>query len=180
MREHWDHLARTSSVPYATGVGEEIWMGDIEDICEHIGWQWAGSLLDVGCGTGRMARYVDTYRGVDIAPAMVEYCRAAGLDVDLTDTPDDLPDGQWDQGTLLSVMTHIDRDLRRAYLFALRPRVGELLVDILPGSNDGTFGRMTARQDEFESDIAEAGFTINATYDRTARSGARHFYYWLT
>jgi len=177
MLEHWEGLARTRGVPVATGVGEEIWMGDIEEVCAGIGWTFHGSLLDVGCGTGRLARYADGYHGVDIAPAMVAYCQAQGLTASLTVTPADLPDGEWDQGAMLSVMTHMDRENRREYLFALRTRVSELLVDILPGRNDGDIGRMTADADEFVADLAEAGFDIRATFERTARSGAVHRYY---
>lgn len=155
-------------------------MGDIEDVCAVTGWRFLGSLLDVGCGTGRMARYTDDYRGVDIAPAMVEYCREAGLDVTLTDDPSDLPVGPFDQGVMLSVMTHIDRKTRRAYLTALRSRVSSLLVDILPGRDDGSFGETTADPDNFAADVAEAGFEIVTTYERQSRDGHNHRYYVLT
>lgn len=180
MIDHWQGLALSKGVPIATGVGEEIWMGDIGEVCAGIGWAFHGSLLDVGCGTGRLARYADTYRGVDIAPAMVAYCQEAGLDVTLTVTPDDLPIGPFDQGAMLSVMTHIPRDLRREYLFALRARVGALLVDILPGRNDGDTGRMMADPDDFEADAREAGFSVVRSFGRNARSGAHHRYYILT
>ena len=177
MLEHWEGLARSRGVPVATGVGEEIWMGDIEEVCAGIGWEFSGSLLDVGCGTGRLARYADGYHGVDIAPAMVAYCQAQGLTASLVASPADLPDGHWDQGAMLSVMTHMDREHRREYLFALRPRVTALLVDILPGSNGGDIGRMMADAEEFYDDLTEAGFSVIATFERQARSAANHRYY---
>lgn len=179
MRDHWEGLALSHGVPVATGVGDDIWMGDIEDVMAGIGWAFHGSLLDVGCGTGRMAQYAEDYQGVDIAPAMVAYCESEGHPARLTEAPSDMPDGPFDQGVMLSVMTHIDRNLRRDYLAALRPRVGQLLVDIIPGRNDGDTGRTTADPDDFVADLTEFGFAVKAVYERESRDRAAHRYYWL-
>ncbi|MEJ3656665.1 class I SAM-dependent methyltransferase [Actinomycetes bacterium KLBMP 9759] len=73
------------------------------------------SLLEIGCGPGRdgaafVAGGID-YTGVDIAPASVAVCRAAGLTAEVASTLA-LPfaDGSFDAGWTMSTLLHVPND----------------------------------------------------------------------
>ncbi|HET7338283.1 MAG TPA: class I SAM-dependent methyltransferase [Candidatus Dormibacteraeota bacterium] len=96
----------------------------------------AGRILDVGCGTGTMLRYLERYgdaEGIDVDADAIEYCHARGLTRVAQGAADSLPFAEDTFGlvTALDVIEHIEDDravfaeLRRV----LRPG-GTLLVSV--------------------------------------------------
>jgi SAM-dependent methyltransferase len=145
---------------------------------EATGWEPKGRVLDIGCGTGRLSMLCSEYVGCDVAPAMVAFAAARGLDARVIDGAADLPDGPFDTVACLSVFTHIARQDRQDYLAAIRERLtGEALVDILPGDEGGDIGRWTAHVGEFERDLADAGFAVLSVFEWRSRDSALHRYY---
>lgn len=176
MREYWEGLAGMG-VPYATGVQNDSESWDL-DVHEKHGWGWDGRLLDIGCGTGRVAARAADYTGVDISRPMVDFCRAKGLRADAIEGPDDLPAGPFDRVTMLSVMTHMGREDRRAYLRAIRARLtGEAIIDILPGVEMDGIARAQADDPTFRADLAEAGFSIIEWHEIRSRDNNLHRYF---
>ncbi len=122
------------------------------------------SVLDVGCGTGRLSRHCDGYVGADIAQSAVDYCRAAGLHAELIDESGVLPIGPFSWTLCISVFTHIDRAARQRYLKAFTaPR---LIADIIPGDETGTMEIWSATPEGFEADLKHAGFAIHGWQER--------------
>jgi ubiquinone/menaquinone biosynthesis C-methylase UbiE len=98
--------------------GEFEMMGAIEcDIVKHFGLASTGYLIDVGCGSGRLAKPLSAYLkgrylGIDIVPELVDYARqvTARPDwrfaaVDHIGIPEQ--DGQADMVCFFSVLTHL-------------------------------------------------------------------------
>jgi len=108
-----------------------------------VGLRAEDRLLDVGCGSGRLARglhgwFGEGYVGVDIVPELIEYCRQAyprfrfellDLRSDLynpesSSAPEsvvlDLPDRGFDCITLFSVLTHVTTEVTRQYFREFR------------------------------------------------------------
>lgn len=182
-----------NNVPAMTGAATLMDGADIKEHAERLGFSLPlGLVLDVGCGTGRLAPFCLKYEGVDIAADAVAYAQAQGVHAHLISGPVDLPHAQKygvDPGCelvyswvlCLSVFTHIDRAERLAYLQAFADRVdvedGRLLVDIIPGSGDGDVALWSADPAQFEADLAAAGWHVVATYDRVCPSGPTHRYY---
>lgn len=137
-----------------------------------------GSVLDVGCGSGRLAQFCRTYRGVDLAQDAVDYCRRLGLDVSLTVTPSDLPRGPFELVTALSVFTHISHQARADYLRAFHRRAPAVLVDILPGPLGGGIEAWYTPREAFEAMAFDEGWRVTAATD-LQQPGYLHRYYWL-
>jgi SAM-dependent methyltransferase len=104
-----------------------------------------GSVLDFGCGVGRLSRELgrrfDRYVGVDISSGMVERARALNEAENCTFVVNDRPDlsrfgdGEFDAVVSFIVLQHIpDRDLIRGYLaeFARVLAPGGLIAFQLP------------------------------------------------
>ena len=102
---------------FAVG-GEFEMMGAIEcDILKHFGLASTGYLIDVGCGSGRLAKPLSAYLngrylGIDIVPELVDYARriTARPDwkfktIDHIGIPEQ--DGQADMVCFFSVLTHL-------------------------------------------------------------------------
>jgi SAM-dependent methyltransferase len=124
------------------------------------------NVLDVGCGTGRMAQFCDDdYYGMDIAPSMVEYCRSKGIAAGMMAGAFDLTPIRADWVTCISVFTHIDQAERQAYLAAFWLVAENVLVDIIPGDGSGNVAVWTAIPHQFEEDCQNAGFSIVAHAD---------------
>jgi SAM-dependent methyltransferase len=105
-----------------------------------------GSVLDFGCGVGRLSRELgrrfDRYVGVDIAEGMVERARDlngdfANCTFEVNERPDlsRFDDGQFDAVVSFIVLQHLpDRDLIRSYIseFARVLAPGGLIAFQLP------------------------------------------------
>lgn len=104
-----------------------------------VGLRAGQRLLDIGCGSGRLARglsgwFGSGYVGVDIVPELIEYCRKTypefrfellDLNSDLYNPEGlkdpgavqlDLPDASFDCVTMFSVLTHVTTEVTRSYL----------------------------------------------------------------
>jgi SAM-dependent methyltransferase len=160
MREYWSGLAASHGVPAATGLQKGVeYTEDIEKVCATMGFTFEGRVLDIGCGTGRIAALAPNYHGVDVCPEMVEYARSKGRRANLIEGPESLPGrARFNRVCILSVFTHVSREVRQAYLEAahrlLRPE-GELLVDIFIGPEGGGFPFWKADRAAFLSDAAK-------------------------
>jgi cyclopropane fatty-acyl-phospholipid synthase-like methyltransferase len=187
MRDYWQSLADHYGVARATGLQEGTeYTADIEQVCAATGFTLKGRVLDIGCGTGRIAVLVKgSYVGADITPAMVEYALAHGRSARLIEGPESfdvaLPDF-FDRITMLSVFTHVSREVRRAYLAViarlLKPE-GEALVDIFIGPENGDYSYATGERVTFVADIEAAGLTVVSTYAQDYDGTGAHNYFRL-
>ena len=96
-----------------------------------------GSVLDFGCGVGRVIRqWADlcgpTLHGTDYNPDLIAWCRGAlpfaRFDVNGLDRPLDVPAGSYDFIYALSVFTHLSEPLQRFWM-------GELSRVLKPGGS---------------------------------------------
>jgi hypothetical protein len=166
-----------NAVPRMTGAASVLDASDMADVCGRLAlWLPLIDVLDVGCGTGRLAKLCDGYLGVDIAPSAVAYCQREGLNAALITGPEDLPPGRRGLIACLSVFTHIDRAARRAYLAAFAQRSWWLLVDVIHGAEGGTVQLWQADRDWFLADLASAGYDVVASTGGVGISD-RHTYY---
>ena len=152
---------------------------DIQDVLTHLDVSLAGkSVVDVGCGTGRMAQLCDgEYQGFDVAPGMVEYATGHGVNASLIDSPADLTGVTAGIYLCLSVFTHVPRELRQKFLTVFAANTSELLADILDGGEGGSIGAWYADETGFEADLSAAGFVEWRSYKRGSPDGAGHRYY---
>jgi SAM-dependent methyltransferase len=81
--------------------------GYFRDVTRH--FPPSDRLLDVGCGTGWLARHFERYTGVDASPAAVEEAVRHGRDVCLADVDDRLPfpDESFDGVVLKDLLEHV-------------------------------------------------------------------------
>lgn len=175
---YWDRGA--SNVPDMTGARHLLDARDMVQVCADLDIPLPmPKVLDVGCGTGRLAPLCDGYMGVDIAPSAIAYCEKRGLLALLIDGPDDaFPSGYFGWVTCISVFTHIDRAERQAYLAKFAAMTANVLVDIIPGDGTGDVPLWTAVPEAFEADAVSAGFEVVAQTDHFW-DDQRHRYYRL-
>lgn len=193
--DYWNQGVQ--NVPHMTGAASLMDGADIREHAQKLGFSLPfASLLDVGCGTGRVSKFVSgDYFGVDVAKDAVAYCEARGLNACVIEGPEDIPQaltltftsapgqpvvhhGFYEWVACLSVFTHIDRSERQSYLRAFKSRCSNLLVDIIPGDGTGDVALWTAHWEDFQQDIRDAGWSIKAWYDRVGPSGPTHRYSW--
>lgn len=167
---YWD--VPIEDVPGMTGAAEVMDLSDIREVLDHFGLE-LGDVIDVGCGTGRLAQACVSYRGFDVAPSMVEYARRQGLEANHVD---DL-DGSAETICCLSVFTHISRPDRQGFLAQFAEIAPQLLVDILPGEDEGSIAVWKADPDNFEHDLEAAGYEIDGWYERRSPDQELHRYY---
>jgi SAM-dependent methyltransferase len=81
--------------------------GYFRDVTRH--FPPADRLLDVGCGTGWLARHFEHYTGVDASPAAVEQAARQGRNVRLADVDEPLPfpDASFDGVVLKDLLEHV-------------------------------------------------------------------------
>lgn len=184
-RDFWS--VTVEEVPGKTGAAGVMDCADIREVTGTFQLDLGRmSVLDVGCGTGRVAQMCGSWTGVDVSPAAVAYCRNQGLDAYVIEAPVELaarfdaPFGAkpFDLVACLSVFTHIHRNDRRSYLSVFRSLADVVLVDVLPGEEGGSIAAWYADVADFEVDLHDARFDdIVATYERVSADGASHLYY---
>lgn len=172
---------QTGQVPHQTGAEGLEDLRDFDEWCAGTGFSLTGRVLDIGCGTGRLSQRCTDYIGVDVAGSQVDYARRVyHANAQITETPDDLPEGPFDRVCVLSVFTHIAREDRQAYLAAIRQRLdGEALIDILPGTEGGGIGAWYADLDGFRDDLADASLQIVSEFEWIAKDQTHHRYFRL-
>lgn len=116
------------------------WSGPVDDADETLLARASGSVLDVGCGPGRLtaalhARGADVL-GLELVPALPVLARAAGAPLALGDVFGEVPrTGQWDSVLLADGNVGIGGDaaalLRRTA--ELVCPTGRVLVELSPG-----------------------------------------------
>ncbi|MDQ6716534.1 MAG: class I SAM-dependent methyltransferase [Actinomycetota bacterium] len=144
---------------------------DVHGEADLVSWLGAATVIDAGCGTGRVAlelarRGVDVV-GVDLDPAMLQVARAKG------------PELRWIQGDLAD----LDLDLGRA--FDVVVMAGNVMIFVAPG----TEGRVVANLARHlaPGGALVAGFQLDegrldlATYDaHCAAAGLALEHRWAT
>jgi SAM-dependent methyltransferase len=175
-RDFW--TVPVDDVPAKTGAAGVMDCADIRDVLAHLDLDLSGkNVLDVGCGTGRLAQLCGEYIGFDVSESMVAYAQTHGVDAYVLKDPGNLV-GSYDIATCLSVFTHISGADRYRYLEEFRFLASELLVDILPGKDGGSIAAWYTDPAEFELDLHDTGFdTIVDTYQRVSADGHTHLYY---
>lgn len=173
---YWDRGER--NVPDMTGARLLLEANDLPILAESLGFTLPlVDVLDVGCGTGRIAKHCVDYHGVDIAQSAVDYCRHRGLRADLIHSVTDLPDDTYGFITAMSVFTHIDRPERQAYLAEFAKRAPFIMVDIIAGDGSGDVAMWTAVPSEMEDDVRSAGFSILAQKELQWANFHKHLFY---
>lgn len=156
---YWDKGIR--NVPDMTGARLVLDGRDMREVMTRLGIDIpVGSLLDYGCGTGRLAQLAQSYMGLDIAPSAIDYCLSKGLSARLIEGPGDIPALTYDLIACISVCTHIDADERAQLLWAFGERCRHLLVDIIPGDGGGDIALWTADTAQFEELLTDCGWTV--------------------
>lgn len=178
---YWDRGWR--NVPDMTGAKAMLDGCDIVDLSKSLGFSLPlKNVLDVGCGTGRLAQHADGYLGCDIAPSAVEYCERKGIKAIVISGPDDMsttePEPPYDWITCISVFTHIDILEREIYLERFRALGHNLLVDIIPGDGSGDVARWTADPAYFQQQVLDTGWEIKAVAERFWPGDNIHRYYY--
>jgi len=129
-------------------------------------------ILDVGCGTGTMLRYLSAYgevQGADADAEAVHFCRVRGLDNVCRLTGETIPfsDNSFDLISMFDVLEHIEDDrgtLRE--IFRVLKRDGMLILTVpayrfLWGAQDEiSFHKRRYRASEIEERLNEAGFVL--------------------
>lgn len=148
----YEHHARSEGDD-GVGSGDYDIVGEIEfDVLRAVGLESSSTLLDFGCGNGRLGVHVvpyltsGTYIGTDIAPTFLAQAGrrleplrlASGCSVRLIHQRDesfDLPDHSIDVACAFSVFTHMEHEDMYRYLVQLKRvvrKTGTVVVSCLP------------------------------------------------
>lgn len=176
-RGYWDR--GRDAAPWITGASAVMDCADLKDALRglQVGVPLQGSVLDVGCGTGRFAQCcAGPYHGVDISAGQVAYAQQAGRSASRIVDPSDLPAGPFDWVVCFSVFTHIDVRARAAYLQEFATRTKRLIVDVIPGDGTGDVALWTASPEVFRLQMAAAGWQVVTDYTRTSPDRVSHWY----
>lgn len=175
--EFWN--VEPHEAPHKTGAASVMDLADIREVLGHFDLDLSNKkVVDVGCGTGRLAQVCGDYYGYDVAEGMVAYAKQNGVRAALIGDLEDC--GNADIVCCLSVFTHIPRYDRQAYLARFAQIAPTVLVDILPGAEEGSIQAWYADRTGFERDLIDAGFGNFDSYGRFSPDGASHLYYLAT
>lgn len=142
-------ISADRSIDKFLGIGRTLF-GDIKILAAEAGRDFESfhSILDFGCGCGRVARYLRPRNGrsttaTDIDPEAVAWCqenlgRAATFEVNGPTPPLRYADASFDFIYAISVFTHLPEDLAMSWLHELRRilRPDGLLVTSIIGEVD--------------------------------------------
>jgi len=146
----------------------------LQTLGKYIGGRKDVSILDAGCGTGRMLELLSDYsdkEGFDYSPEAVRYCKRRGLeDVRCRDLMAwDEPKGKYDCIISLDVLYHaaIKDDAAVMMKFHEALRVGGILILNLPAFNylrrnhdEAVWTRRRYSRSGLEDDLRRVGFKI--------------------
>lgn len=179
-RAYWS--CEPDHAPQTSGAADVMECPDLFNAMLGVGLDpWGMDVVDIGCGTGRFAKFCKTYTGYDVSPGMVEYARRNGLDAHVITSLDDidvtfLPDCV----VCFSVFTHIDTADRHALLRKLREFDCQVVCDIIEGGSDGgSISFWSVPFDVFMRDVRDAGFVVKSVYARVAPDETTHTYFRL-
>ena len=130
-------VAGSYSIEWFLTLGRDGAQSIVETLARHdIDVAKLNAVLDFGCGCGRVLRYFARYKGVrlhgtDYNPRPIAWCRqrlgggsqsgsAAQFETNQLAPPLPYPDASFDLVYALSVFTHLDEELQRAWLDELR------------------------------------------------------------
>jgi SAM-dependent methyltransferase len=170
-------------VPEITGASRVMDCRDLIDACVRLQLTppLMGRVLDVGCGTGRWQSWCSAYIGLDVSEDAVNYARRAGRIAHLIQGYGPSALDGWLGGCewvcCFSVFTHIDFEERHDYLEAFHRLAPQMVVDIIPGDGTGDVVKWTADQSQFERDLVDTGWRMQAVAERTSPDGVTHRYY---
>lgn len=129
-------------------------------------------VLDIGCGTGMMLKYLSKYGktwGIDKDLKAIEYAqkKAPKAKIILGSLPEKLPKGKFDLVTLLDVIEHVDKDQEALWTIAniLKPQ-GVLVITVpayhflWTGHDDINLHKRRYAIGELKTKINNAGFKI--------------------
>jgi SAM-dependent methyltransferase len=132
-RAFWRLAFENSSAVYGDSFAERV-----RALTPHLLARWVSSgkrVLDVGCGPGRLARWVAPYAesvlGIDRDAALIEHARkvtsAPNVRFEVGDATG-LPDGRYDIAILSHVLEHIQDP--EALLRSMRELVPRLIIEV--------------------------------------------------
>lgn len=102
--DYWLTRGKTTESPRVSFVAQEsVLLTVLADLRPE-------SVLDVGCGWGRIGVLIDgvtDYRGIELSPERVERCRRAGLDVVQADLFEYAPEHKPDLVLCTEVLMHL-------------------------------------------------------------------------
>jgi SAM-dependent methyltransferase len=110
-------------------------------VSDLIAQRGPASLLDVGCGDGRLlfevAQHVEQRAGVDLSRRAADFARAFNPDADIRCAPVASMDGVFEVITLIEVLEHIPDDSMPGFLAGVWDRLapGGLLIVCVPTVN---------------------------------------------
>lgn len=137
------------------GIGRTV-LGDIMELINTVDdtktWTSFTSVLDFGCGCGRVTRFLPqrlNVTGVDIDAEAIGWCQhnlssVAKFTPISPDPPLDYPDGTFDLIYCISVFSHLPLDMERAWLGELKRVLkpgGWLLISTLSDASLAAMGR---------------------------------------
>lgn len=133
-KEFEDYFSRLQKISFAGRVYKRFFLSPVLYLCAR---RFGNRIVEIGSGTGSgvLGTFPKRVQGLEINPISVEYCRAAGLNVQLIGDDGAFPvaDGAFDACVLDNVLEHID-DPRRTLDECYRiTRVGGGLVVAVPG-----------------------------------------------
>ena len=163
--DHYDQQWETLAARGAEIHGEAVLMAEL------VGDPAAGSVLDAGCGTGRVAIELARrgYRtvGIDVDPALLDQARAKA------------PHLEWVEGDLAALPPAVAPGP-----FAAAVMAGNVMIFVAPGSEPAVVRNVAARVDR--GGLVVAGFQLTdrltiAAYDAaTAAAGLEPLHRWST
>jgi len=148
-------IGADTSLDKFLGIGRTL-LGDIKILAGKAGREFDSfeSILDFGCGCGRVARYLSKVTGTDIDPEAIAWCREnlpGTFDVNDSVPPLKYTDSSFDLIYAISVFTHLPEDLAMRWLEEMRRilRPGGLIVTSTIGESD-LRGLVPDAWDEFQ------------------------------
>lgn len=148
--------------------------------CQSNNRRGRGRVLDIGCGTGMMLRYLSKYGdvlGIDKDPKAVSYARKKVPDAEIIagSFPEGIPGGKFSLITILDVLEHIEEDTKALGFIGDLLEVSGIAIITVPAfpflwsaHDDLSRHKRRYRMKELEEKIKDAGlYVIKISYYNT-------------